>query len=60
MVKSPECKKEISNPEREFHIGQENTGNQFHYAGVLVSRMQGLLRDYGNIARNPFFPTDRI
>jgi uncharacterized protein with PIN domain len=32
MVKCPECKKEISNPEMEFHIGRENTGNQFHYA----------------------------
>ena len=32
MVKCPECKKDISNPEMEFHIGRENIGNQFHYA----------------------------
>jgi len=32
MVKCPECKKEISNPQMEFHIGQEENGNQFNYA----------------------------
>jgi hypothetical protein len=28
MVKCPECKKEISIPEMEFHIGRENTGTR--------------------------------
>lgn len=32
MDKCPECKKELSHPEMEYHIGRENTGNQFHYA----------------------------
>ena len=29
---SRKCKKEISNPQMDFHIGQEDNGNQFHYA----------------------------
>lgn len=32
MVKCQECKKEISDPKMEFHIGQEDNGNKFHYA----------------------------
>lgn len=29
---SRKCKKEISNLKMEFHIGQEDNGNKFHYA----------------------------
>lgn len=32
MVICPECRKEISNPQMDFHIGQEDNGNQFDYA----------------------------
>ena len=32
MVKCPECKEEISDPQMEFRIGKEQTGNQFNYA----------------------------
>ena len=31
MVKCPECKGEISNLQMDFHIGQEENGNKFHY-----------------------------
>jgi len=32
MVKCPECKEEISDPQMEFRIGKEQTGNQFNCA----------------------------
>ncbi len=55
MVKCPECKKEISNPEMEFHIGRENTGNQFHYAVCSCPGWQNMPRDYGDIVKKTVF-----